>query len=124
MSKLGFYNYDDAVVGSDGVIFKDDLTSLPAEAVELGGGTFEYTSAGFVGTPTTALSFTGLTGQADLIVEGTMRVMVSKECFDSQFEPAAAQNFLPFLGGTRFDTNKISSGGDYHYIRYICWISF
>lgn len=95
--RLGFYDYDSAVVGEDGVIYKEPLTSLPTSgAAEVGAGTHTYSSAGFTGEPTAGLSFSGISGMTDLPTEGTCTFWVSKEAFSKLLAdiPASSQNFM------------------------------
>ena len=117
MARFGFYEYDKATVGSDGVIFKHPLTSKPDEATEVGAGPWTYTSAGFAGVPTAGLTFAGLTDQADLAIEGTLQFMISNDAFNAGYTPAAAENFISFVGGTRFDMQKNQTFG---HVKMIC----
>ena len=80
MPKFGFYEYDDAVVGSDGIIAKHSMTSaadMPAGAGILGAGAITY---GNDGATFEASSGWSITPPSSLTVEGTMRFMISKEC--------------------------------------------
>ena len=106
--RLGFYDYANAVVGTDGVLFKDKLTDGSAAYVaETGAGSHTYSSAGFTGTATSGLSITGVPGQSTM-VEGTIQCIVSKEaCTET---PGATQQFIVGVGGTTFNLQKLTSG--------------
>ena len=112
MSKLGFYDYDSAVIGSDGVIAKSALTSLAIMPAgnEVGVGTNIFSDAGMTGEATSGYKIIGVAGQADLVNEGTLRFMVSKEAVD-QTVPLANENWLNFKTGALFNVNKAKTTG-------------
>lgn len=108
MARAGFYNYADAVVGVDGVIYKEPLTSFPlAYTTETGAGVHTYSAAGFTGTPTAGLAVIGAPDQSKLAVEGSLSFKCSKAAFSGLLEdiPVANENFLVMQGGDQLNFN-------------------
>ena len=101
---MGFYDYDSAVVGEDGVLFKDPFTSLPSSySTEIGVGTHVYTADGYVGADDTAVWVNTFPNQADLNIEGTFQALVNKEALATVTTTSA--NFLQMRGGKNTNYN-------------------
>ena len=111
--RFGFYDYASAAVGTDGVIYKNDLTSLaglPAGTTEIGVGTHTYSSAGFTGAATASLSIIGVANQALLAVEGTLACRVSPSMFSIEGTNGLNENVLAFKTGQNAIFSKNTLG--------------
>jgi len=109
--KIGFYDYNKATVGSDGVIFKDTLKdgSTPTGATDV--GTPTWSSDGLVSSATAGVSFATITSaNTQLDVEGMFRFMVSKEACSSEPDetPATSGNWVG-VGNPAFVLNKVGN---------------
>jgi len=107
--RIGFYDYDTATVGTDGVLFKSKFTSLPTYCTENGVGTHTYSAAGFTGEATAGINITGIPGQSTLLAnEGTFQCRISKEALGAS--PGATETLFIGVGGTTTQLQKLTSG--------------